>query len=325
MRLMVRRMIGVAIWALASALGATAHGQGSAESKAAADALFKEAIGLMNAGDAAKACPKLEESQRLDPAVGTLLYLGECYEKQGRVASAWAAFNSAASAARAAKQAQREQTAVERAAALEPTLPKLVIEVPAEARMAGLQIVRDGVLVGEASFGVPVPLDPGEHSIKASAPGKKGWSQTVQLTANGAATKVSVPMLTLGEADSSASQPAEPVTTAPPTAPAAKQLSGANGAAAAAEDDTSQEGGAGNAQLISGIVIGGVGIVGLVVGAVFGAQAKSKESDSEQYCRPSDPTLCSDEASPEQTTSARVSVQPLVGPAVAGLGLVGSW
>ena len=71
----------VAILALASpALAA------NAENAAAADVLFKEAKQLASAGDFARACPKFIESQRLDPSVGTLLNIGNCYEKLGKLA-----------------------------------------------------------------------------------------------------------------------------------------------------------------------------------------------------------------------------------------------
>src|SRR5688572_12295677 len=101
----------------------------SAMDRAAAEALFEEAVLLMDKGEALPACPKLEESQRLDPAVGTLLYLGACYEKLGRTASAWATFTEAAYAAKDAGQGDRELIASQNAARLRPLLARLVVEV----------------------------------------------------------------------------------------------------------------------------------------------------------------------------------------------------
>src|SRR5262249_4886181 len=89
---------------------------------AAAGGPFDEAKRLMASGNYAEACPKFLESSRLDPGVGVLLYLGDCYEKAGQTASAWAAFREATSAAHAAGQPAREQTARDRAAALEGKL-----------------------------------------------------------------------------------------------------------------------------------------------------------------------------------------------------------
>jgi hypothetical protein len=53
---------------------------GPGEDKAAADALFKAGRTLVKQGKFSEACPKLEASHKLDPATGTLLALGDCYE-----------------------------------------------------------------------------------------------------------------------------------------------------------------------------------------------------------------------------------------------------
>ncbi|MBL8743281.1 MAG: hypothetical protein JNK04_19355, partial [Myxococcales bacterium] len=86
--------------------------------KPAAEALFESAKQRMEAGDYAGACAKFDASQSLDPAIGTLLHLGDCYERIGRTASAWAAFLEAASLAEAAGQQPRFEIATTRASAL---------------------------------------------------------------------------------------------------------------------------------------------------------------------------------------------------------------
>src|SRR4051794_20217691 len=67
----------------------------STSDKVAAESLFDQGRDAMRKSDFARACGLLERSQKLDPAVGTLLYLGECYERSGRTASAWATFREA--------------------------------------------------------------------------------------------------------------------------------------------------------------------------------------------------------------------------------------
>ena len=70
--------------ALSSASPASAQGH----DPVAAEAAFAEARALMQKGRFDEACPKLEASLSLDPALGTLLNLGDCYEKVGKTASA---------------------------------------------------------------------------------------------------------------------------------------------------------------------------------------------------------------------------------------------
>src|SRR5579862_5648801 len=83
----------------------------SASEQAAAEALFNQARDLMAAKQYADACPKFAESERLDPAPGTLLNLATCYERNGQIASAWVTFKEAATAAHKADQADRARLA----------------------------------------------------------------------------------------------------------------------------------------------------------------------------------------------------------------------
>jgi hypothetical protein len=158
---------------------------------AAAQSLFYDARALMAARRFEEACPKLEESLRLDAGIGTQFNLADCNEQLGKVTSAWAGFLAVAAQSRAANQHDRERLARKRAAALEPRLPRLVIDatgVPGD----GLEVQRDGSTVGAAAWGAAIPVDPGTHRISASAPGKETWAQTVQAT-EGATARVAVP------------------------------------------------------------------------------------------------------------------------------------
>jgi hypothetical protein len=182
---------------LALALFFTVFAAGTRDARAdsaAAQALFDAAKQLMAKGKYAEACPKLEESQRLDPGLGTQFNLASCYEQVGKTASAWSMFLEVAGAARAAGQADREKVARQRAGALEPKLVRLTITAPASPP-ADLQVKRDGVAVGKAQLGIPVPIDPGKHTIEATASGKSPFSTTVESTRPGASETVAIPPL----------------------------------------------------------------------------------------------------------------------------------
>ncbi len=229
------------------------------------------------------ACPKLEESDRIDPAVGTLLYLGECFERVGRTASAWATFREAASLATTSNQADRARVASSRAESLEPKLNRLSVELSAEAaKVQGLMVRRGGSRLEASSFGTPLPVDPGDYLIEVTAPGYEPWSTLVKIEAGGGNASVRVPALTksrepLGVADSApppaapAGAEVSPVTPSPPvTSGARRGLSG---------------------QQTVGLAVGGVGVVGLALGSVFGVRAIVKNSDAEPLC--SGAGLCS--------------------------------
>ena len=102
-------------------LAPSARAQGDANSRALAVQLFDEAEALFSAGQTAQACPKYAESYRLDPQLGVLIYLAECFEKDGKLASAWGSFREAAEVAQK-RGDTRGAHATERARALEPRL-----------------------------------------------------------------------------------------------------------------------------------------------------------------------------------------------------------
>src|SRR3954468_23197031 len=72
-----------------------AHADAGGSDPTAAIQLYDAAIKLTKTGDYAGACPKFAESERLDPQLGTLLHLADCFEKVGKTASAWARWKDA--------------------------------------------------------------------------------------------------------------------------------------------------------------------------------------------------------------------------------------
>lgn len=154
----------------------------SGRDAAMAEALFQEAQKLMDQKNYEEACPKFAESQRLDPGTGTLLNLAVCHEKQGKVAMAWAEFNDALGEAQRDARNDRVQFAQQHIQAVEARLPKLTVTLSNEAaQIASIHLTLDGNDLGKAALGIATPVDPGEHTVEASAAGKQTFHRTVVL------------------------------------------------------------------------------------------------------------------------------------------------
>ncbi|MGK4003260.1 hypothetical protein WMF31_11595 [Sorangium sp. So ce1036] len=269
--------VSLPLWPASGAAGepAAAGEPGAAGEPAAGHkdqvlALYQVARELLEAGRAAEACAVLEQGRRLDPtAMNLLLRLGDCLARTGRTASAFNVFNEAAAVARSAGDSRAARAAT-LAAELEPRLSRLEIAVPAADAPPGLEIRRDGVLVLPEQWGQPIPVDPGPHTIEARAPGRKRWSVTHTVAPDGGRVVVDVPVLEQEPPPLRAGAPVA-LGQAPPALP----LAVARGRGAGDRDR-----GAGGAQRLVALASGGVGLVGLGVGAVFGAQALARRDAS---------------------------------------------
>jgi tetratricopeptide (TPR) repeat protein len=183
----------VAAWAVFAAAPARAA---EPSDPAAAEALFADGKALMQQGDYERACPKLAESYRLDPATGALLALGLCHEGQGKLASAWAELMNVAALANAEHNPERERAARQRAESLAPRLAFLSVQVdPAVAHVPGLTIQHDGVELRPAAWSTPIPVDAGRHVLRASAPGRKPWQTEILILRDGQRAVVQIPDL----------------------------------------------------------------------------------------------------------------------------------
>jgi eukaryotic-like serine/threonine-protein kinase len=248
-----RWLLGLAL-ALGTVPSRVAFAAGSPADVATAQALFDEARKLMNEGRYSEACPKLDESQRIDPGWGTLINLADCHEHVGRTASAWSEFLQVASGSRYAGQTDRAQAAKARATALEPRLSKLTIGVSDLNLPPGFEIKRDRSVVGPAQWGTPVAVDPGEHVVEASAPGKRPWRRIITVGDEGEKNEVYIPPL---EDDA-------------PRAPDKPGLF-ADGP---------------GVQRATAIALGGVGILALSAGGYFALRAMVYDARSDDDCRP---------------------------------------
>jgi len=255
---------------------------------AAAQGLFDQARQLSRQGRFSDACPKLEESNRLDPGIGTQFHLADCYERSGRVASAWATFLDVASVARSSNQPDREKAAARRAASLESRLPRLVITVPESSQVPGLEIRRGGILMGAAQWGTPVPVDPGEIELLASAPGRRSLKQALRLE-EGKTASLQLPALAIDDT----SAPGQPLSAVPPKSSPSASKGDVPDAPPESSRDASSSARTGLGPWP--VVLAGAAVVGFGVGATFALMAKSANDDSKRDCDANQPNSCGPE------------------------------
>jgi hypothetical protein len=234
------------------------------EKKAAAQALFDEARQLTAGSKYVEACPKLAESLRLDASIGTKFYLADCFEHVGKLASAWTYYLEVADAAKNVGQKDREKFANERAEALKPRLSRLAIKVGDAVRtgVPGLSIRRDGVAVGEAQWGIAIPVDAGRHVVEVTGKDRKPARIEVEAPREGEVLDVAVPVLSPLPPPP---PPKLPVAVTPPPPPPAPPPPPSP------------------AQKIAGFAVGGAGLVVAVgLGAYFGTTAINKKNASNE-------------------------------------------
>jgi hypothetical protein len=253
--------------------GAAVASAQSPSSSAAAEALFQEGVALSEKGQWRQACEKLAASEELDVAVGTLLRLGDCYERTGRTASAWASFQAARSLAQAQGMAERERLAKQRVDALEPKLARLTIVAPS-ITPPGLQVMSGEEPVPAASWGSSVPVDAGERVVEARAPGYVTFRRAVTIPATaGARVLVSIPAL-------------EPELVADVAAPA--QAPTKRAVVPKKPPSSTDRGYAARATGITFAVVGGVGLLGAGGLALL---SNKRNDQSLEHC-PNGPKLC---------------------------------
>jgi hypothetical protein len=223
---------------------------------AAAEALFQAAKQLMAEKQFSEACPKFDASYKLDPTLGTLLNLADCYEKDGRVATAWATWNEALEMALRDGD-KRAEFARTRREALVRRLPKIVINV--ENMVPGVEVLWDDSKLEPAVFGVPIPTDPAEHDLVVLRDdGVRLSEQRVRIESEGMRKEVT---LDVGELDKK--NPRKIVRKPLPPAPLVPSR---------------------NSQRLAGFVVGGLGAAAIVTAGAFEGVALAKKNAALESC-----------------------------------------
>lgn len=264
-------VIALCAGALISLSAGTCWAQAS--DRAIAEALFQDGRQLMDAGKVAEACLKFEQSQRTDPQVGTLLNVAVCHEELGRTASAWAEFLDAEAQANRLGHADRAAFARQGVERLQGKLSRLTLNSPNPE--PNLTISFDGKPFATSMLGASLPVDPGEHRVEASAPGKKSITLVIIITPGPSAQTFDLPVL---EAEAPAPAALPPPPAAEPTPPP-RQTSFPDHEPPPPRAEAKSTGVPGWAWASLG-----VGIAGLATGTVTGAMALSKATELKAEC-----------------------------------------
>jgi tetratricopeptide (TPR) repeat protein len=219
-----------------------------------ADELFKQAKKLMADKRYADACPKFEESYKLDPGIGGELNIARCYEEWGKLGRAYRAYVEAEKQAKDAGDS-RQAKIHEFVVAIMPQVPKLVIHVLKDAETDGLKVSIDGTVVDPDDLANPQLVDPGPKQVEYSlasgfkksalVPVERGGTNEITLELP-KAKKVDKPI------DKHDKDVDKPVADAHP----------------------------GRSQRIAGIAIGGVGVVAIGVSTAMTLSARGKYNDA---------------------------------------------
>jgi hypothetical protein len=249
----------------------------------AADALYEEAIALIKSENYASACPKLEESQRLDPGLGTQFHLAGCYDHVGKLVKALELYRSVLTSARAADKQKLARLADERLKELTPRVPRLRLSFASPEPTA--EVFVDGARVTSTDWTKEgTTIDTGRHQIEVRVGGKLPWR------ASPTAREGDVVNLTVGELT-----PVPPPPAPAPEPPPASPLQSLRPVWA---------------------VTAGVGLVVTAVGATAGIIALRRRDDAREACGSDEPKQCRNQAAvgewDKAMTAANVSTIGLV-------------
>jgi hypothetical protein len=247
-----------------------------------------------------EACEKLAESQRLEAAVGTQLNLALCYERIGKLASAYVEYHNALATSLRADDSPRVVLARQRISALEPKLSRLVVILNEPETLPGLWVKLDGTSLGLSALNSPIPVDLGVHEVEAGADGKLVSRVRLDVNAPGNLVKFSIPRLE--------SVPVSPPPAVAPKTSDKKSLFGNSPAERSKSTIRSTEKTPSNtASWIAGGAGIGIAVVTAALGAYFGFDAFNQWSIRNRHCPNRQCDAEAVEAKERAETSARLA------------------
>lgn len=271
----------LSLFFILSALAISVAGspQARAQDVATADALFNQAKEAMVRGDYKTACPAFRQSYTIDPVPGALYALATCHADAGEIATAVVYFESylkvldGLPSGQKAKHQERAATASSRLAMLRLQVPELTLVLPASAP-SNTRVTRDDIEQSGAAIGVPLPIDPGEHTVTTQVPGGP-------LTV----TRFTIRAKERRRLELSVEAPQAPMIL-PEVAPGGRSepVARESGPVAERKPSPAPSGGGPSTRRVAAYVVGGLSLGGFAVGAVAGALVFVKKGVVEDAC-----------------------------------------
>lgn len=254
----------------------------------------------------AEACPLLAQVYTVDKRPESLVRLADCYEKAGKLASAYAAYALLVSLPDSPATDALRAKARARYAELGPRRSTVTVRLAPELRSAaGLRVRIDGRELPPETWDAPHPHDAGRVSVTAEVPGKKPFSSSVDLASEGASVVVDVSF------DARADGPQKAPATAASNGLGRTVAPGTSGSSYFVDETT-----VGPYQ-VAGIATFATGTATLLTGFVIGLLAAADYNRSAANCYLG---VCADRAYVSAAEDARAKGD--VGTVVGGVGTV---
>lgn len=226
----------------------------------------------------ASACVALKKIYREDARPSTLFLLAQCYDQWGRIATAAVLYEDYEAAYdklpddEQKAEADREEVASKRRAELEKRVPKVVLRVPVEAP-GSTKVMRrsaDGGALLPVAIGVPLPIDPGEHTLVTQVPGRAdAFTKFTLKEGENRIVEVRIPDPSAAGDPTRKPAPIQPVPTLTPSL------------------DVGMSG-----RRIAAYTLGGIGVAGILGGLVTGAITFAQKDPIDKNCLPANQKIC---------------------------------
>jgi hypothetical protein len=282
--------------------GAPAAAQAQAEDPAAlaeARQKFRQAVSLQTGGNWAGALALFREVATVKSTPQVQFNIAICEENLGRLVQALGDYQLAAAQAHEEGKPEVAAEVEKRLETLQARIPKIVVRRGDNADLARISV--DGIDVGSAMVGRPMPVDPGAHIVEARAAGYEPFEKKLTVE-EGAEIEIVVDLLASLAADvenpyaggSMRPSDAAPEADAPPADP---------------EQRTN----------LVPYIVGGAGVASLVASGVFFLLRQGAINALEERCGP-EGSVCDREL---QATADRGQLYSVLVPITLGLGVAG--